>query len=230
MVQFIVLGLLRGRGPRHGYALVKEYEARAGARVNSGTFYRALRRLEREALVQIVAAAEAGDPRRALYEITPRGEAAIERWLARPRTRSAEFPHDELSARAALIGVGHTEAARRGLERWRDDLVVLVQATERALAKAVDGDDPLGPPATRALILARHLRRLAADLEFIDQLRAVYQPPRPPLTHRDRVAPEPPPRIRLPRRAQIAKPRRGFPGQNSARMGAHPAAQPRTGR
>ena len=68
--------------PRHGYAIIKEIEARAGtgAGPSTGALYLALQRMEAEGLIQ--EAPEQGavsvDKRRRYWAITPVGRAAAE--------------------------------------------------------------------------------------------------------------------------------------------------------
>ena len=40
MIRFLILGTLCDGRPRHGYALLKQYNSRLGIVVNSGSFYR----------------------------------------------------------------------------------------------------------------------------------------------------------------------------------------------
>lgn len=131
MIRFVVLGLLRERGPTHGYALMKDYEARSGILIGSGSFYRTLQRLVDEGLIHIVANAVDEDPRRATHELTVRGVATIDAWLARPRRARPEPPHDELCARAALMAGSDPASARRGLDHWHEELVLLGQSIKR---------------------------------------------------------------------------------------------------
>jgi DNA-binding PadR family transcriptional regulator len=76
-VEFEILLVLTG-GESHGYAIIKEAEARwEGAnRIETGTLYRALRRLSSAGLVQPSdrrPAPEMDDQRRRYYAVTPLG-------------------------------------------------------------------------------------------------------------------------------------------------------------
>jgi DNA-binding PadR family transcriptional regulator len=68
----LVLTSLAG-GDKHGYALAKDIEDFAGARLGPGTLYGALARLAREGLI----AALPGDGRRQPYRITRAGTEAL---------------------------------------------------------------------------------------------------------------------------------------------------------
>ncbi|MGH7789624.1 MAG: PadR family transcriptional regulator [Candidatus Binatia bacterium] len=191
MFRYIVLGLLRNRGSQHGYAIMKEYRNRSGLSVSSGNFYRALQQLVENGLVRMVPTPLGGDTRRSLYEITSQGAEVIEAWLARPHGGAAAPHHDELSARAALLEVSDAAAARRGLEQWREELLVLGKVIERSLAGPIGRERAPSSP-TRSLILTRQLQHVSVDLEFISRLQAVCEEQPPPVesaTVAERAAP-----------------------------------------
>lgn len=66
-----------GKGPRHGYGIIRDAEARTGEEVipDVGTLYRALRRMVDGALIEPAEApeGEAVDARRVYYGLTPLG-------------------------------------------------------------------------------------------------------------------------------------------------------------
>jgi DNA-binding PadR family transcriptional regulator len=68
----LILASLAG-GEKHGYALTKDIQEFAGARLAPGTLYEALSRLERQGLI----AAVASDDRRRPYRLTGAGAAAL---------------------------------------------------------------------------------------------------------------------------------------------------------
>ena len=61
-------------GPKHGYALIKDIEEFAGARLGPGTLYAALSRLESRGLVQPLPEQD----RRRPYRLTAAGLARLE--------------------------------------------------------------------------------------------------------------------------------------------------------
>ncbi|HEY4132818.1 MAG TPA: PadR family transcriptional regulator [Gemmatimonadaceae bacterium] len=76
-VEFEIL-LTLAEGERHGYAIIQETETRSGGeiRLETGTLYRALRRLVAARLVKPTVrrpATDDGDERRRYYAITPLG-------------------------------------------------------------------------------------------------------------------------------------------------------------
>ena len=68
-------------GPKHGYALLQDIEAFAGARLGPGTLYGAIARLEERGLIE--PAGEAG--RRRPYRLTGAGAEALAATLAELR-------------------------------------------------------------------------------------------------------------------------------------------------
>lgn len=77
-VEFEIL-LTLAAGDRHGYAIITETEARTGTRLETGTMYRALRRLVSDGLAKptdrrATSADESNDERRRYYAITALGE------------------------------------------------------------------------------------------------------------------------------------------------------------
>lgn len=76
-VEFEIL-LTLAEAERHGYAIIQETESRTGTRLETGTMYRALRRLVSDGLAKpterkSVASEDAEDERRRYYAITALG-------------------------------------------------------------------------------------------------------------------------------------------------------------
>jgi DNA-binding PadR family transcriptional regulator len=180
MFRYLVLGLLRRGAPRHGYALMKEYRDRAGIQVSTGNFYRELARLVTEGLVRTAHNPPGTDPRRAPYEITDAGAAAFDVWLHEPLGPLLAGQDDGLSARAVFLADTEPGVVAAVLDRWQEELwlkgKVLERGREQALAAARSGD---GVPHTLPLLLARRLKHIAADLEFVDEVRATMASPTP---------------------------------------------------
>ncbi len=68
-------------GPKHGYAITKDVEAFGGVRLQPGTLYGALSRLEDDGLIEALQ----GEGRRRPYGITSRGARALETQLTAQR-------------------------------------------------------------------------------------------------------------------------------------------------
>jgi DNA-binding PadR family transcriptional regulator len=102
-VEFEILLVLSG-GDAHGYAIMKEAEARAEgvSRIETGTLYRALRRLTAEGLVaptEEKPAEDVDDERRRYFSITPFG-----REVAAAEARRLATQVSAARARALLDG------------------------------------------------------------------------------------------------------------------------------
>jgi DNA-binding PadR family transcriptional regulator len=66
-------------GPRHGYGIIQDVEARTNGAftLGSGTLYSAIKRMESKGWVKRVAVPESGDARRKYYGLTPQGRRVI---------------------------------------------------------------------------------------------------------------------------------------------------------
>jgi len=201
MMRYVMLGLLRHKGPRHGYALLKEVRARIGLNLSIGNVYRELAHLVTDGLVRSTQNPAGADPRRAPYEISPAGIAAFDSWLSAPPTKALAPHHDEFCARAFFLGHAEPSVGRKIIERWRDELAIhgktLERAKEAAAATRRGGNG--SPIDVLPFFLGRWLRHVAVDLEFIEQLRVAHErwaetgpaspdpksPRRPPLRAQD---------------------------------------------
>ena len=83
-------------GDKHGYGIMKDVEGFAGLTLGAGTLYGALARLERQGLIEALAAAE---PRRRPYRLTSGGRETLraqlevlESWAWVGRRRLAMAP------------------------------------------------------------------------------------------------------------------------------------------
>ncbi|GAA3780397.1 helix-turn-helix transcriptional regulator [Plantactinospora mayteni] len=94
-------------GPKYGYQLRTEFDARTGGTwaLNVGQLYTTLERLDRDGLVEAVGTNDEG---RTIYAITDRGRTALAEWFATPVT-DTERPRSELAIKlgmaAATAGV-----------------------------------------------------------------------------------------------------------------------------
>jgi DNA-binding PadR family transcriptional regulator len=177
MFRYMVLGLLRNGEVLHGYALMKAYRERSGLQISTGNFYRELQRLAAEGLVRTVVNPDGADPRRAPYEITDAGAAAFDAWLQVPNATALGQYDDEISTRALFVAGAEPAVTRRILDRWQDELWIRSKTLERAREAALLRQGPGGsrPFAALTLLLARRLKHVAVDLEFVEELRAAYE-------------------------------------------------------
>jgi DNA-binding PadR family transcriptional regulator len=178
MFRYVVLGLLHGRRPRHGYALVKAYRERVGADVSTGNFYRDLQRLVAEGHVAVADRTETDDPRRMPYVITERGAAIFREWFVSATSVFVTNGHeDQLAIRLAFLAEVSPDDARHVLDFFQNELWAraksLEHTREAALAQAARNGHREFP--VLALMLARRLRRVSAELSFLEDLRATYE-------------------------------------------------------
>jgi DNA-binding PadR family transcriptional regulator len=173
MMRHLLLGLLRHRGPRHGYALMKTYRDSSGRRLSIGNIYRELQRLASEGLVRSAPNPPDADPRRIPYEITSAGAERFDAWLARSAQDGADGVEDEHLLKAFFVVRVERSLAARVLEHWEEELTarrrLLERARHDALERAGKGDELT---STLPLWLGRRLRHVAVDLEFVGEVRA----------------------------------------------------------
>jgi len=173
MFRFLILGLLRKRAPMHGYALVKAYRRRSGAEVSTGNFYRELQRLVMEGLIRSSANPPEADIRRTPYEITDEGIAIFDDWLTARDAAAGRISEDDLSARALFIGELDPAMAAAVLDRLQDNLWFWGKRLERdrqLLLSQGEGVDRQGASTVLSLLLARRIKHVSADLDFIEGL------------------------------------------------------------
>jgi DNA-binding PadR family transcriptional regulator len=177
MIRYLLLGLLRDGRARHGYALMKEYRARAGRSLSIGNVYRELQRLRAEDLVRASPNPSGADPRRIPYAITDAGRAEFDAWLEAPGRGGGEAAEDDRLLRAFFAVETDRRVAARVLDEWREDLEACAKRLARARAEVVkraDGDLS-GRVPTLSLWLGRRLRHLAVDLDFVAELHVAME-------------------------------------------------------
>lgn len=141
-IRHSLLALLQ-EGPRYGYQLRAEFEARTGATwpLNVGQVYSTLARLERDGLVA-PAAPEADSARgdsQVHYAITAAGSAEVAAWFGTPVERSAP-PRDELAIKLALAVTVPGVDVGRVIQRQRTATLRALQDYTRAKQRSADGD------------------------------------------------------------------------------------------
>ncbi len=156
---------------------MKEYRQRSGMEMTTGNFYRELNRLVGEGLVTSAANPPGVDNRRTPYQITSAGLASFEAWLAGPTGMGEATSEDELSARTLFLPEINSVQAQQMLDRWQDELwsrgKLFERLREGMLRRTGTGKGRL--PA-QALLLGRRLKHVAADLDFLDELRSAFSP------------------------------------------------------
>ena len=178
MFRYLILGMLRGGSRQHGYALVKAYRERSGVDVSTGNFYRELQRLVLDGLIRSADNPPEADARRTPYEITPLGITVFDEWLTAHDAGAGGPAEDELSARLLFADDADPATILRVLDRLQENVWFYGKSLERARRQAVaEAEAPGAPPGFRVLPLlqGRRLKHVAADIEFLGELRASYQ-------------------------------------------------------
>ncbi|MGW5670213.1 PadR family transcriptional regulator [Micromonospora sp. NPDC003776] len=161
-IQHAVLALL-ARGPSYGYELKGAFEAAVGPQwgpLNIGHLYQILDRLSRDGLVVAERQAQPVKPDRVVYEITPAGQAELDRWLAEPSPRSGGFRDDFFLKVSAAARSGEPATVRTVLGNQRGHLMRELRNLDALRRRA---DDPLV-----RLLLSAASRHVEADLAFVD--------------------------------------------------------------
>lgn len=153
------LGLLAllAEGPRHGYQLKTEFEARTGGvwRLNVGQVYTTLDRLERDGLV-----VPTGDGEHRTWKLTGDGHTELDAWFLTGAEAGAP-PRDELQVKVLLAIAGRRDA-QHVIDEQRSALLRELQTLRRG-RRTADADVAAGL-MTEALVLRRE-----ADLRWLDE-------------------------------------------------------------
>lgn len=176
MLRHLILGLLRHGGPRHGYALMKEYRDASGREINVGNFYREFQRLQLDGLVRPARKLADADSRRVPYEITELGAAEFDGWLVRPAAGASVDYENDYSLRAFFVLQGDDPLAGRVLDHWCDELTAQRRSFQSAREDALERRNGKARQGTLPLWLGRRLSHLAIDLEFVAALRNATGP------------------------------------------------------
>jgi DNA-binding PadR family transcriptional regulator len=152
---------------------MKEYRASTGQQLSAGNFYRELQRLAHTGLVRSASRSAAEDPRRSPYAITSGGERTFDGWLHAASRELTVCCDDELSARVLFLDLLPPRDAALLVASWREDLRLASRRVERTRETALASGRGSGDPGARvrATLLARRLRHLTADLDFVEELR-----------------------------------------------------------
>jgi DNA-binding PadR family transcriptional regulator len=170
-------------GPRHGYQLRVDFEARTGATwpLNIGQVYTTLSRLERD---QLVIALDDADETHKRYALTDRGRAELAAWFATPVHRE-DRPRDELAIKLAMAAeLAGTDLAAV-VQAQRTDTMRALQDYTRLRRSHDDGSEDIAWP----IVLDSLIYATEAEIRWLDaceeRLSRRPQPPRapsPPLT------------------------------------------------
>jgi DNA-binding PadR family transcriptional regulator len=163
-VKFGLLALF-AEGPKYGYQLRTEFEARTGGTwpVNVGQVYTTLERLERDALV---AAKGTNGEGRTVYAITDAGRAALDGWFDTPVT-DTDRPRNELAIKLLMAATTPDVDVAAVVQRQRTESLRLMR-DYNSLRRAADTDDD----AAGVLLLDSVVFALEGEVRWLDHVEA----------------------------------------------------------
>jgi DNA-binding PadR family transcriptional regulator len=165
-IRHSLLALL-DEGPRYGYQLRSEFEARTAATwpLNVGQVYTTLARLERDGLVVPAAGADGAADSQVHYRITDAGRAEVRTWFDTPVERASR-PRDELAIKLSLaVTVPGVDVAR------------IIQAQRTATLRALQDytrlkAGPGGEDLAWILVLDSLIFSAEAEIRWLDHSEA----------------------------------------------------------
>jgi DNA-binding PadR family transcriptional regulator len=155
---------LLAEGPRHGYQLRQDFEARTGGTwpLNVGQVYTTLARLERDGLVEV---ADGADEAQKLYSLTNVGRAELELWFATP-VRRGDRPRDELAIKLAMAASLGDVDVRSVVQAQRTDTLRALQDYTKLKSRATAEDLPW------LLVLDSLIFTTEAEARWLDAVEA----------------------------------------------------------
>jgi DNA-binding PadR family transcriptional regulator len=163
-VKFGLLALFAD-GPKYGYQLRTEFEARTGGTwpVNVGQVYTTLERLERDSLV---AAEGTNDEGRAVYAITEAGRAALDHWFSTP-VADTDRPRNELAIKLLMAATTPGVDVSAVVQRQRTESLRLMRDFNTLRRAADEVDDVAGVLLLDSLVFA-----LEGEVRWLDHVES----------------------------------------------------------
>ncbi|MEV7771589.1 PadR family transcriptional regulator [Kitasatospora sp. NPDC086791] len=163
---------LLDQGPRYGYQLRTEFEARTGATwpLNVGQVYTTLSRLERDGLVE---AAGEDDEGHQFYAVTDAGRAELRAWFDTPVPRTNP-PRDELAIKLAMAVTVPGVDVSAVVQGQRRHSIKALQDYTRLKGRALAGEARPGvvPSASNdlawLLVLDQLIFQTEAEIRWLD--------------------------------------------------------------
>lgn len=165
---------LLDQGPRYGYQLRAEFEARTGSTwpLNVGQVYTTLGRLERDGMVEPAGEDEEGHQ---FYAVTERGRAELRNWFDTPVPRTNP-PRDELAIKLAMAVTVPGVDVPAVVQAQRRHSIKALQDYTRLKGRALAGERPPGTsPAEDAsselawlLVLEQLIFQTEAEIRWLD--------------------------------------------------------------
>lgn len=164
-IRHSLMALLK-QGPRHGYQLRAEFEARTGGTwpLNVGQVYTTLQRLQRDGMVDVEGEADADG--RIAYRLTDAGREDVDAWFVNPVDKASD-PRDELSIKLALsVGIEGVDVAAI-IQTQRAATLRQLQGYTR-LKRQADHDDDL----SWELVLERLIFLAESQVRWLDHVES----------------------------------------------------------
>ena len=171
MLKYLLLALL-AKAPHHGYELKSSFENLLGGTwmLNIGQVYTTLSRLEDDGLIEPTVVEQDLLPDRKVYNLTELGEKELHRWLDEPVVGLVRL-REEVFLKIVAQGLADPSAALSLIASQRHEYI---EASAQIAQRRAEPD----LPEATGLILDGLLRRLEADLLWLDDAEAVYRNPR----------------------------------------------------
>ncbi|WP_173082093.1 PadR family transcriptional regulator [Phytohabitans rumicis] len=163
-VKFGLLALFAD-GPKYGYQVRTEFEARTGGTwpVNVGQVYTTLERLDRDGMV---AAEGTNAEGRALYAITEAGRAALDTWFSTP-VADADRPRNELAIKLLMAATTPGVDVGMVVQRQRTESLRLMRDYNTLRRTADEADDVAGVLLLDSLVFA-----LEGEVRWLDHVES----------------------------------------------------------
>ena len=161
-----LLALLH-EGPRDGYQLRTDFEARTGGTwpLNVGQVYTTLGRLERDGLVEPGGEDDEG---RTVYRITAAGSQAVQDWFTTPVAADAR-PRDELAIKLALAVTVPGVDVHAVVDAQRAEVLRVLRELVRAKRHPATGANA----TAAALVLESLVLKAEAEARWLDHVEQV---------------------------------------------------------
>jgi DNA-binding PadR family transcriptional regulator len=163
-VKFSLLALFAD-GPKYGYQLRTEFEARTGGTwpLNVGQVYTTLERLERD---ELVAEHGANTDGRTIYRITDAGRAALATWFETP-VADADRARNELAIKLLMAATTPGVDVAAVVQRQRTESLRLMRDYTALRRDADQADDVAG-----VLLLDSVVFALEGEVRWLDHVEA----------------------------------------------------------
>ncbi|MEU4120062.1 PadR family transcriptional regulator [Kitasatospora sp. NPDC028055] len=163
---------LLDQGPRYGYQLRTEFEARTGATwpLNVGQVYTTLSRLERDGLVEAAGEDEEGHQ---FYAVTDAGRTELRAWFDTPVPRTNP-PRDELAIKLAMAVTVPGVDVSGVVQGQRRHSIKALQDYTRLKGRALAGETRPGAVPSESnelawlLVLDQLIFQTEAEIRWLD--------------------------------------------------------------